>query len=104
MLEIAEKMTQYLKSSRKWKVGAIAESCGCWKRAVFGSGRNSSSGTRAEQTLLASRLNLAKLEVEELLFKMMQKEIAMKAMTKTNLELEKRVECIERETNDVAEE
>lgn len=44
---------------------------------------------------MASKLNAVKLEIEELRLNVVQREVAIRAMTKTVLQLEKRVVCIE---------
>lgn len=65
----------------------------------LGPGGNSSSDARLEKLLLVLKLNEAKLENEELRSTVMQKEVALKAMTKTILELEKRVKSLQIEKN-----
>lgn len=58
---------------------------------------NSSSHARGKDIQLASKLNTEKLEIEELHLTVMQKDVAVKAMTKAIVELKKRVACVESE-------
>lgn len=56
-----------------------------------------SADKRADKLVLASKLNDAELENEELRLTLMQKGVALKAMTKTILNLEKQVKSLETE-------
>lgn len=63
----------------------------------LGSSCNISYDARVEKLLLGSKLDVARLKNEELKLTVMPKEVALKAMIETKLELEKRVESIETE-------
>lgn len=59
----------------------------------MGSCESSSSDKRSGYIQLESKINAAKLEVAELRLEVMQKDVAMKPMTKDIVESEKQVEC-----------
>lgn len=85
------------KKGKKLKVWIYLKIAGTRGEPSFGSGCNCSFDGSVEKILLASKMNDAKLENEEFRLNAIQKAVVLKAMIKTILELEERVEFVENE-------
>lgn len=90
-LKIADKQDAALKEGLEVQGMYISQNHEDERRELFPqSSLHSSSEARAEELLLASKLNDPELEIEELILIILQKEVALMAMTEAIRRLEER--------------